>query len=391
MLVRVTLSLVSRCVLVSAGEASGELYAAELIRRLAVERPGLRFFGCAGPKMTAAGVEPIVHAASISVVGLVEVIRHIPRIRNEFQKLVRAADERKPELAILTDSPDFNLRLARQLKKRGIPILYLVAPQVWAWREGRVRQMKRDLDELLCIFPFEEPWFRDRGVAATYIGHPLTRSVRTTRSRDEFLVRHHLSGRRPLVSFLPGSRTGEVFRHLPVVLEAAERLQRTANPPQCLLALADGFRERAGITTFQERISGSSIQIVEGETSDALAYSDVAVAASGTVTVEAALLGTPIVTFYRVSPVSWTAGRWMVRVPFLTMVNLIAGRCIVPELMQHQATGESLAAEAAALLGDIPARLEMKRNLAEVAKVLSTPEHPIERAARIALKYLNRG
>lgn len=390
MLVRVTLSLVSRCILVSAGEASGELYAAELIQRLAIERPDLTFFGCAGPRMAAAGVQPVVHASSISVVGLVEVISHIPRIRLEFHKLLAAVDQRKPDVAILTDSPDFNLRLARQLKRRGIPVIYLVAPQVWAWREGRVKQMRRHLDELLCIFPFEEPWFRQRGVHATYIGHPLTRTVKTTLSRPEFYARHGLSANRPLVALLPGSRTGEVFRHLPIVLDAARRLEQSA-APQCVLALADGFRERAGVNTFRERISGSSIKIVEGETSDALAYADVAVAASGTVTVEAALLGTPMVTFYRVSPVSWMAGRWMVRVPFLTMVNLIAGRRIVPELMQREATGERLAAEAAVLLRNQAARDEMKRNLAEVAKVLSTPEHPIERAAGIALKYLNRG
>jgi lipid-A-disaccharide synthase len=372
-------------VLVSAGEASGELYAAELIRCLASERPDLSFFGCAGPKMSAAGVEPVVHASSLAVVGLIEVVAHIPRIHAEFRKLLRAVDERKPRVAILTDSPDFNLRLAKQLKRRGIRVIYLVAPQVWAWREGRVKQMRRDLDHLLCIFPFEEPWFRQRGVRATYIGHPLTRSVRTTQSREEFFQRHHLVEDKPVVALLPGSRPGEVFRHLPIVQEAAARLA----PAQCILALADGFQQRTGADTFRERISGSSIQVIEGETSDALAYADIAIAASGTVTVEAALFGTPMVTFYRVASASWLLGRRLVRVPFLTMVNLIAGRRIVPELMQREATGDRLAAEAMALLQSPATREEMKRDLAGVAEMLSTPEHPIQRAARIALEYVS--
>lgn len=375
----------SAAILVSAGEASGDLYASELVRTLASMRPDLTFFGCAGPKMESAGVEPVVHASSLAVVGLVEVVQHIPRIYGEFRKLVRAAAERRPALAILTDSPDFNLRLAKKLKRLGIPVVYLVAPQVWAWREGRVRQLRRDLEHLLCIFPFEEPWFRERGVRATYIGHPLTRSARARWSRDEFFRRHGLRTDQPLVTLLPGSRTGEVSRHLEPVAEAAKRLPQA----QCILAAPAGFTARAGSQFFRERISAWSIQVIEGETSDALAHSDLAIAASGTVTVEAAVLGTPMVTFYRVTNLSWTLGRRLVRVPFLTMVNLIAGRKIVPELMQDEATGERLAAEASILLSDANKRDEMKRALAEVRETLTTPEHPMDRAARIALEYLN--
>jgi lipid-A-disaccharide synthase len=348
-------------------------------------KPGLTFFGCAGPRMEAAGVEPVIHASSLAVVGLVEVIRHIPRIYAEFRKLVHAAAERRPALAILTDSPDFNLRLAKKHKRLGIPVVYLVAPQVWAWREGRVRQLRRDLQHLLCIFPFEEPWFRERGVRATYIGHPLTRIARAALTREEFFRRHGLTVARPLVTLLPGSRTGEIARHLEHVTEAARRLPEA----QCILAAPAGFTARAGASFFKERISGSSIQVIEGETSDALAHADVAIAASGTVTVEAALLGTPMVTFYRVTNLSWTLGRRLVRVPFLTMVNLIAGRKVVPELMQDEATGERLAAEARVLLSDAEKRSAMKRALAEVRETLSTAEHPMDRAARIALEYLN--
>jgi lipid-A-disaccharide synthase len=373
-------------VLVSAGEASGDLYAAELVRAISRLRPGLEFFGCAGERMEAAGVEPVVHASSLGVVGLVEVVSHIPRIYGEFRKLINAGRHRKPSVAILTDSPDFNLRVARKLKAAGIPVVYLVAPQVWAWRQGRVREMRHLIDHLLCIFPFEEKWFRERGVQATYIGHPLTRLVRTTVSRAEFFSKHNLDPGRPMVALLPGSRVGEVTRHLTAVTEAARLLL----PVQCILAAPARFTERAGASFFRERISGSSIQILEGETSDALAHADVAIAASGTVTVEAAVLGTPMVTFYRVSPLSWTLGRRLVRVPFLTMVNLIAGRKIVPELMQDEATGERLAAEAKVLLMDSVARNTMKRDLESVADALRTEEHPMEHAARIAGEYISR-
>jgi lipid-A-disaccharide synthase len=371
---------------VSAGEASGDLYASELVNALRAVRPEIRFFGCAGPKMAEAGVEPVIHASSLAVVGLVEVVRHVPAIYGEFRKLIRAAAERRPKLAILTDSPDFNLRLAKKLRRMGIPVLYLVAPQVWAWREGRVRRIRRDVDHLLCIFPFEEPWFRTRGVRATCIGHPLVRSVRTRWTRDEFFLRHRLDPSRRLAVLLPGSRVGEVARHLPIVSDAADRLAPIA---QTILAAPAGFTARAGDSFFRERNPGWSIQVIEGETSDALAHGDVALAASGTVTVEAALLGTPMVTFYRVTPLSWFLGRRLVRVPFLTMVNLIAGRSIVPELMQDEATGERLAAEAAALLTDPTARDEMRRGLLQVREMLTAPEHPMERAARIACEFLD--
>lgn len=373
-------------ILVSAGEASGDLYASELVKAIAAIRPGTAFFGCAGPKMIAAGVDPVIHSSSLAVVGLVEVVRHIPGIYREFRKLIHAARERRPQLAILTDSPDFNLRLAKKLKRLGIPVLYLVAPQVWAWREGRVRQIRRDVDHLLCIFPFEEPWFRERGVRTTCIGHPLVRAIRTRWTRAEFFSRHKLDPARPLVVLLPGSRLGEVARHLPIVADAAARLAPAA---QVILAAPASFTTRAGAAFFRERIPGWSIQVIEGETSDALAHADVALAASGTVTVEAALLGTPMVTFYRVTPLSWFLGRRLVRVPFLTMVNLIAGRRLVPELMQDEATGERLAAEAAVLLSDAKAREEMKRGLAEVREMLAAPEHPMERAARIACEFLD--
>ena len=336
--------------------------------------------------MRAAGVRTVVDAASLAVVGLAEVVAHIPRIYREFRKLVAAAQTARPDVAVLTDSPDFHLRLAAKLRGT-VPVYQFIAPQVWAWRQGRVRQMRRDLAGVLCIFPFEERFFRDHGVPAHYIGHPLTRLVRPSLSKQEFFQKHGWDEDRPLITMLPGSRVGEVARHLPALADAAGRLAARAT---VALASPAGFSDRAGAGFFRERIRAQSIQIVEGQTWDAVAHADVALAASGTVTIETALLGTPMVTFYRVHPLSWAFGRHLVKVPYYTMVNLIAGRRVVPELMQDEMTGERLAAEAARLLDNPADRDAMKRGLAEIAASLSTREHPVERAAEFIAESLRR-
>src|SRR5215468_12425764 len=202
-------------ILVSAGEASGDLYASLVVAELARRIPTAEFFGCTGPRLRKAGVRTVVDAASLAVVGLVEVVGHIPRIYGEYRKLLGAAGETRPDLAILTDSPDFHLRVARRLHQQGIPVVYLVAPQAWAWRKGRIPGMRRTIRRLLCIFPFEEEFFQSHGVPATYIGHPLAGLVQPVHSREEFFRKHRLAPERPLVSVLPGSRRGESARHLP--------------------------------------------------------------------------------------------------------------------------------------------------------------------------------
>lgn len=350
----------------SAGEASGDLYASLVVEELRRLDPAAEFFGCTGPRLRAARVRTVVDAASLAVVGLLEVVVHIPRIYSEFRKLVAAAREQPPDLAILTDSPDFHLRIARRLHRQGVPVVYLVAPQAWAWRKGRVKAMRRDISRLLCIFPFEEEFFRREGVNATYIGHPLARLVRPSLSRDEFFRKHRLPAGRPLISILPGSRRGEAARHLPALLDAAGRLYREQAVNLVLPASVT-----TGVAFFEELVGGSPIRVIEGESWDAMAHSDLALAASGTVTVEAALLDTPMVTFYKVTSPSWVAGKFLVKVPFYSMVNLIAGRMVVPELMQGEMTGESIAREATRLLGDAAARDQMRMGLAEVRQKLS--------------------
>jgi len=219
-----------KTILVSAGEASGDRYATLLVEELRRRHPEAQFFGCAGARLREAGVEAVVRGESLSVVGLVEVIHHIPRIYQEFRRLVQAARTRRPDLAILTDSPDFHFRVAGKLREMGVPVVYLVAPQVWAWRQGRTKVMRRIIDRLLCIFPFEEKFFVDRGVPAVYIGHPLAGRVRPSLSKVEFFRKHSLPHDRPLIAILPGSRQGEAARHLPVLMEVAGRLQREDGP-----------------------------------------------------------------------------------------------------------------------------------------------------------------
>ena len=374
-------------VLISAGEASGDLYAAGLVTALRRRRPDLQFFGCAGPRMQKAGVRPVVDAHSLAVVGLVEVLAHIPRIYGEYRKLLDAARAERPELAILIDSPDFNLRIARRLKKLGIPVFYLVAPQVWAWREGRLPLMRRTIDRLLCIFPFEPEFFARHDIDAVYVGHPLTRMVKPSASRAELRRRFGIPEGTPLIALLPGSRTGEAARHMPILLQAVERLRSFAkSAPRFIIAVQPDtlrFGSESVGSNFRERISSASIQLLEGKTWDVLVCADVALAASGTVTIEACLLGTPMVTFYRVNKLSWWIGKALVRVPFYSMVNLVAGRRIVPELIQDRMTPENLAREALALLENEAAREGMRRDLAEVADKLSGPDDPLEVAAAL--------
>lgn len=366
-----------RSIMVSAGEASGDYHAAELVRELRRRWPECAFFGCAGPHMREAGVRPVIRSEDLSVVGIVEVIGHLPRIFARFRELTRAAAREKPDLAILTDAPDFHFPVARKLKRLAVPVVYFVAPQVWAWRKGRVKTMRRVLDLLLCIFPFEEAFFREHKVNTTYIGHPLASRIRPTVSREEFFRKHNLDPGRPLIAVLPGSRRGEALRHLPELMRAAEILLKDR-----ALSFVLPASPNCGAAFFNENLRESSIQAIEGESWDALAHCDVAMAKSGTGNVEAALLGAPMVTFYRVTGVSWAIGKVLVDVPFYSMVNLIAQRKVVPELMQDEMTGERLAAETARLLDDANERGKMKEELARVAGLLSgTGSDAISRAA----------
>jgi lipid-A-disaccharide synthase len=327
-------------------------------------------------------VETVIDSRKLSVVGLAEVVSHLPGIYAEYRRLLRYVRNHRPDAAILTDSPDFHLRLARHLKRLGVPIYYLVAPQVWAWRTGRVRQIAARVRKLFCLFPFEEAWFRARGVDASYIGHPLARTVHAQLTRENFLRLHQLRSDVPVVALLPGSRQGEAARHMPDLLGAVELLQRDG-AIQPLLGVPRNFDHARVFAKFRERMSALSIKVIEDATWDLLAHSALAFAASGTVTVEAAVLGTPMVTFYKVAALSWWAGRRLVKVPYLSMVNLIAGRQVVPELIQTDMNPTSLAEAAGALLRD-PQRAEnMRAELLMLKGQLTGPTDPFVHAAEM--------
>jgi len=370
-----------RTVLVSAGEASGDRYAALLIEELRCRWPQTHFFGCTGPRLRHAGVETAVCSEKLAVVGLVEVIRHLPRIYGEFRKLLRAVREQKPALAILTDSPDFHLRVAKKLFKWQIPIVYLVAPQVWAWRKGRLKTIKRLVRTLLCIFPFEERFFRENGVEARYIGHPLAELASPALTKAQFRDKHGIPPDDLLVALLPGSRRGESVRHLPALLGAVDLLRREF-PVHFILPASPN----TGAAFFRERIGCSPIQVIEGQAWDAMAHADLALAASGTVSTEAAILGTPMVIFYRVNGLSWLLGKMLVTVPFFSMVNLIAEKRLVAELIQGQMSPEALAREAAGLLRSAGARQKMREELALVTARLKLEGSAISRAADEVVK-----
>jgi lipid-A-disaccharide synthase len=350
--------------LVSAGEASGELYGAGLVQALRRRVPDLECFGVGGEQMRAAGCDTVVDARTLSVVGITEVVSHLPGIYREFRRLVRAADERKPDAAIVIDSPAFNFRVAHALHQRGVPVIYYVCPQLWAWREQRVSRFHKWIKKALVIFPFEEKWYREHGVDAEYVGHPLADVPPPSLSREGFAAKYGLDSPKQWVALLPGSRKKEISMNLPALLAGAGQVQ---GEYEFILPAASTV-ERPWLED-RVRNSGLNLRVVEGA-SAALVHSRAAVVASGTATVEAALTGTPMVVVYRVSALTWALGHHLLKVPYVAMPNLIAGEQVVPELIQSDFTPENVAARLEEILADGPAREKMMGALAKVRERL---------------------
>jgi lipid-A-disaccharide synthase len=367
-------------ILISAGEASSDMYAARLATALRA-RTRAQMFGMGGPRMAEAGVELVADYHEVAVVGIAEVLHKIPAVIGVQRRLAREATRRRPALAILVDSPGAHLGVARRLKNIGIPVGYFIGPQVWAWRAGRVRTVKRLVKRMVVIFPFEEKIYRDAGVPVNFVGHPLVDVVRPTMTRAEFAARFGLDAERPIVTLLPGSRRSEIARNFPGVLETCERLagEMKGRGVQFVHAAAPGLGDE-----FLAKYTrpGLEIKRVEGATYDALAAADCAIVASGTATVEAALLGTPMVVIYRVAAASAMVLRHMVRTPFIGMVNLIAGKLVAPEFIQDDFKLAAVAAAVRRLLESEDAREEMKAGLAEVRAKMG-PGGAIERAADV--------
>ncbi len=367
--------------LLSAGEASGDMYAARLATALK-QRLDVAIFGMGGPQMRAAGVEIITDYSEVSVVGITEVLKRLPSLFRAMRRLVDEAARRRPPLAILTDFPGFHLRLARKLRPRGIRNVYYICPQFWAWRPWRVNLVRRRFAKALCIFPFEEKFYADAGVPVTFIGHPLVGNVKPTMTREFFCKKYGLEEGEPLITILPGSRRGEIAHHAPVLAEALAELERIL-PGRFGLAVA--VAPGLNTETLRSMFTGKSlVKFIEGDTYNALAAADLAIVSSGTATVETALLGKPMIVVYRLSPLTARLAKPLVRTKFFSMVNLIAGRAVVPELIQNDFTSQRLAAEVEKLLSSSQEgknRVEtMCRGLEDVRRLLGPPG-AVERAA----------
>jgi lipid-A-disaccharide synthase len=369
-------------ILISAGEASGDMYAARLAAALRA-RADVQLFGMGGARMREAGVELVADCSEVALVGIVEIAKKYPALRRVWKRLVSEAARRKPRLAILTDFPGFHLRLARALKAQGVPNVYFVCPQFWAWRPWRANLVRRRFVRGLCIFPFEQEWYRARGVKADFIGHPLVGNVAAKRSRAEFAATFGLDPTQPIVTLLPGSRSGEIAHHMPTLVQAC-RLIHKDRKVQFVLALAPGM-QRSQIDSYL--LPDVPMHAVEDATYDAVAAADLSIVSSGTATVEAALLDAPMIVVYRLAPLTAAIARLLVRTPMFAMVNLIAGKRVVPELVQNDFTPERLARETIRLLDAPEARAEMRRGLAEVREKLGPPE-AVERAADLIAAML---
>jgi len=352
--------------LVSCGEASGDLYASELVRELRNPGPEVAVFGLGGDGLAAQGATLLAHVRDLAVLGLTEVVASIPRLTRTLGELLAEVDREPPALALLVDYSGFNLRLARALKRRGIPILYYVSPQVWAWRRGRLKTIRETVARMMVLFPFEPPLYERAGVPVTFVGHPLVDLVRPAPDRAAFLGAQGLDPQRPVVAVLPGSRPREIAQNLPRLAGAIERLLGERPDLQFGLALAPSVDAGA----VARHLGALPVRLVTGETHALVGAATLGLIASGTATVETALLGTPMIVVYRVSTLSYILGRPFVRVPHFAMANLIAGRRVVPELIQGAFTPAAVAQEALALLEDPARQAAMREGLAEVRRRL---------------------
>ena len=379
-------------ILISAGEASGEFYGAELIKALRRQisqrayRTEIEFFGVGGEQMRAAGCELLADAREIAEVGIVEVVKHIPNIYRRFREVVREAERRQPDAAVLIDFPDFNLRLAREMHKRCVPVIYYVSPQLWAWKQGRIDLVRKYVRKMLVIFPFEVPFYLAHGIEAQFVGHPLADLPAPAITRAQFAAEYNLDAGREWIALLPGSRRAEVSRIFPTLLEAAQLL----GPDYVYIVPVASTLDAGFMSSFVGEGAGRPITF----TSDArasLLHARAAAVASGTSTLEAALIGTPFTMVYQVAPLTWTLGRRLVKVDRFAMVNLIAERDVVPELVQANFTAQRVCAELQRITPDGEAREKMMADFREVRQRLRPSDgggDASDRAARAVLSIM---
>ncbi len=358
-------------IFLSAGEASGERYGAMLIEAVRAARPDAEFFGLGGTAMEAAGCERIVLTEDMAVMGITEVLRHLPRIYGEYRRLVRSIRARKPDVAVLIDFPDVNFRLAKEIKQSGIPVIYFVSPQLWAWKQYRVRWVRERVSKMLVIFPFEEKYYRERGVDAEFVGHPLADLPLPTVTRQDYASQYGLDEAKEWIGLLPGSRAKELRHNLPVMAEAANLLGSSYEFLLPAAATLEPDWVRRMVAECQSEGSGIDVPIhVVEDARAALFHARASVVASGTATVEAALIGNPFIAVYRLSKFSYAVARRLVDVPHVAMVNLIAGKRIVPELIQEEFTAKNVAHALRPLLEETADRSQAVKALEGVRRTL---------------------
>jgi lipid-A-disaccharide synthase len=376
-------------IFLSAGEASGEHYGALLMSEIRRMAPQAEFFGLGGTRMANLGLRQVVRAEDVAVMGITEVILHMPHIYGEYRKLKASLRAEQPDLAILIDFPDVNLRLAAELRRLKIPVVYFVSPQLWAWKKWRVRGVRRNVSRMLVIFPFEEAFYRAHGVAAEFVGHPLADLDPPIVTRERFASENGLDASKFWVGLLPGSRTRELHANLPPMLEAA----RLLGPEyEYLLPVAPTLKE-SQVEAMARQEKGVAVRVVH-DARAVLQHARASVVASGTATVEAALIGNPFVVVYRLSRTSYAVAQRVIRVAHVAMVNLIAGRRIVPELIQHDFTASKVVEQLRPLLENEQRRATMQselRTVGDALRVSSEGQTAIARAASIALQLIPAG
>jgi len=360
-------------ILIVAGENSGEKYGADLVHQFKKLHPSLSFFGIGGNQMEREGVSLLFPVEELAVVGVFEIISHLPRIKKIFNKIIREIKHQKPSAAVLIDSPDFNLRLAKKLKKLSIPILYYISPTVWAWRKGRMKTIKKTVDKMMLIFPFEEKIYEDYRIPAIYVGHPLKDRIRASLTKDEFLEKYGLDPQKKLISLLPGSRRSELKYHIPVLGEALERIKSELDT-QFVLLLAESLEKDFLLTLMPPALK--DLKILEKDHYEAIASSHLALTACGTATLEAALLETPLVSFYRISPLTYFFVHRLAAIKNFSIVNILAGERIIPELIQRDFTAQNIFEEAKKIIDSEEQRSEMIGQFRNIKRLLGDKTAP---------------
>jgi lipid-A-disaccharide synthase len=369
-------------ILIIAGENSGEKYGASLVYQFKKINPLSTFFGIGGKQMSAEGVEIISPMEGLSVVGAIEIISHLPRIKRIFDRIKRETLIRRPVASVLIDSPDFNIRLAKILKKLSIPVLYYISPTVWAWRKGRLKTIKKTVDKMLLIFPFEERIYESRQIPAVYVGHPLKERVKISLTKEEFFEKHRLDPEKKLITVLPGSRKSEIKYHLPVLVKSIQKILKEY-PVQFVLVLAENLDRNMLSNYFSPDLD--HIKIITEDNYEAIASSDVVLSSCGTANLEAALLETPLISFYRLSPFTYYAGVRFIRIKNYSIVNILAGEKIIPELIQQHFTPENICKETKKIFDSSEIRSEMISNFRKIKNILGT-----ERASQNAARELEK-